>query len=52
MALPKFALQMILKPMTAMALQAYQQGKKDSEEGTYNEKDFEKQLKELIKKQF
>lgn len=52
MGLPRFALQMILKPMTKMAIESYKQGKEDHEKGEYDEKSFEKQIKKLIKDQF
>jgi len=52
MAIPKMMLNMLIKPITKVAVDAYKQGKKDTNEGTYDEKQFEKDLKKLIENQF
>lgn len=50
MALPKMIQVMLLTPITNLTLQAYQQGKEDSEKGEYDEASFKKQFKDVIKK--
>ena len=48
----KMILKMIQKPLTTMGLQAYQQGKKDTENKEYDEETFKKEFMKTIKDQF